>query len=217
MLTRIIKELFNVSFILALFTSVLYIAGSDFNYGYLKALSIPSDLFKSSFYETLENGFTMIYLGGIYTVIPAVFISFILYLYIYLIGEISLIPIVRKIVINIPLKNKVDGDFRKPKIILKLIKVSFLFLIFTITLFIIGFLLYQVNVFASEQGFEAATRELEKAKIDKDKTNIVINNKTILGSILKCSSTHCAIYDKTRNGIIIYPINSIISIEVTMK
>jgi hypothetical protein len=214
MTDKIFKEIFNVTFIIAIFTGILYIAGYTYHGSYLTALSIPHDLFNVSFNEMLVTGYYMMFIGGFFTVIPAVMITFIIFICLHLTGQLSEIRIVRKIMAFFIAPQRSNNFLEQPPLLKKLIKIALSTFFFFLAILFIWMCLHSVNNFSSEQAIEIAKKNLEKAINDTSDATISVGNLKIKAVILRCSTSHCAVLNKESNSLFIYPISSINYIDI---
>jgi hypothetical protein len=214
MAEKIFKEIFNVTFIIAVFTGLLYIAGYTYHGSYLSALFLPHDLFSVSFNEILVMGYYMLFIGGIFATFPAVIISLCVFMYLHLIGQLSQLKIIRRVIHFFFASNNNDNLLEKPEFLKKLIQLSLSILYFFVAILVVWFSLYTINNFSSEQATESAEITLVKAKEGVNSVTISINKTTIEGVILRCSQSHCAIFNNKKENILIYPVASIKNIEI---
>jgi hypothetical protein len=212
---RIIGEISSATFLLALFTGLLYISGDSYIYGYLEQLSLTPRMFVPSFNEILSHGFYMLFIGGIYLIIPTFLIVFLFYCYSYMIGEISEIGFIRKIfnfIFFIPQKK--ESEYKKPKLISKITNLALTTLVFTSFIAVLLFTIYKVTNFSFSQGKEQGEKYLKMLILSSESNKIFIGSNPIQGSIVRCSSTHCAVYIKEKNVIKTVPVSNIKSISV---
>ncbi|MCJ8293116.1 MAG: hypothetical protein MJK15_01800 [Colwellia sp.] len=214
MTDKIFKEIFNVTFLIAIFTGILYIAGYSYHGSYVTELTLPHDLFNVSFNEALITGYYMMFLGGFFTVIPAVIVTFLIFMCLHLTGELSELKLVRKIVTFFFVNKKKEHQLEKPPFLKKLIKLSLSVFCFFAALLFIWFSLHSINTFSSEQAVDSAKKSLNKAKKETVGVTISVNNSKFEGVILRCSASHCAILNKESNSLLIYPVSSIKNIEI---
>jgi hypothetical protein len=211
---RIISEISSTTFILALLTGLLYISGDSYIHGYLEQLSLTPRMFIPSFNEILSHGFYMLFIGGIYLIIPTFFIVFLFCSYIYMIGEISEIAFIRKVWNLLFSISKKESEYKKPKFISKTLNLALTILVFTLFTAVLLFTIYKVTDFSSKQGKEQGEKYLTELTSSLEANEIIIDSNTIQGSVVRCSSTHCAIYIKEKNIIKTVPVSSIKSISI---
>ncbi|MCG6202746.1 hypothetical protein [Psychromonas antarctica] len=211
---KLINEISSATFLLTLFTGLLYISGDAYIYGYLDELSLVQKLFMPSFNETLSQGFIMLFIGGIYLVIPSFFIAILFYSYMFMIGEISEVAFIRKIWNFIFPSSKREREYKKPELITRILNLALTFLVFTMFIALFLFTIFKVIDFASVQGKEQAQKDLIKFKSFNEYNEIIIAEKNVKGAVLRCSSTHCAVYIKEKNIIKTVPVSSIKSISI---
>ena len=217
MTDKIFKEIFNVTFLIAIFTGVLYLAGYAYHGSYLTELALPHDLFNASFNEMLITGYYMIFIGGFFTIIPAVIITFCLFMCLHLIGQVSEFKLIRKVATILFVNKKNENLVEQPPFLKKLIKVSLSIFCFFLVLFFVWASLHSINTFSSEQATESARNSLIKAKGGTETVTISVNNLKFKGVVLKCSASHCATLNKENNSLLIYPVSSIKNIEIAQK
>ena len=212
---KIISEISSATFLLALFTGLLYISGDSYIHGYLEQLSLTHRMFVPAFNEVLSHGFYMLFIGGIYLVIPTFLTMFLFYCYIYMIGEISEIAFIRKIfnvLFSIPKKK--ESEYKKPKLITKITNLALTTLVFTSFIAVLLFTIYKLTNFSTSQGKEQGDRYLKELISSSETNEILIESSSVKGSVVRCSSSHCAIYIKEKNIIKTVPVSSIKSISV---
>jgi len=132
-----------------------------------------------------------------------------------MIGEISEVGFIRRIfnfLFFIPPKK--ESEYKKPKLISKITNLALTILVFTSFIAVLLFTIYKVTSFSSLQGKEQGEKYLKELTSSLKSNDILIGSSSIKGSIVRCSSTHCAVYIKEKNVIKTVPVSSIKSISV---
>ena len=102
----ILRELMSASILLALASSLLYLAGIFYVNAYLTEWGVESTLIKSDVQSIMVHGVGVLYIGGIYTVSIGLALGIVLHLYLSIALGISKWPFVRKIVTKLYNKYK---------------------------------------------------------------------------------------------------------------
>ncbi len=217
MTDKILKEIFNVTFLLAIITGLLFFAGSVFHSSYIQELSLPHDLFNISFNETLITGFFVIFVGSIYTIASAVLVALCIFMCLHMIGQLSEIRTIREIYGFFLTSESKDNFLDQPEPLKKIIRLSLKIVIFLIFVLFLWIGLFTVNQFSSHQASESANKSYTAAKAGSGNVVIDVDNLRIRGVILKCSLTHCGVFDNNSNNILVFPVSSIKNIEILHK
>lgn len=209
-MTKHFNEIISSTFTISLLTGVLYISGESYVNGFLNELSLDSTLYAPQFTEVLSSGFYMLFIGGIHLIIPLSIISLLFYLYSFLIGEISKFQFIRKFCSFFikPLRNS-ELPLEKPRLVSQILNLSITIIVFVTCVICIWVTIYRTINFTSDQGKKQAKQTIEKIENEKANTIISINGENKIGSIIKCSSTHCAIFFKESNYIQTVPVKDI--------
>lgn len=212
-MNKIISEIGSASFLLALLTGMLYVSGDAYLSSYLQELELPAGLFQYPLNEVLSHGFYMFFIGGIFLVIPSIFIATLFFLYAHMIGEVSNIGVVRKIwgFLFHP-ENNVDQP-RKPKLVSKVVNLSLASVVFVFFLALLLFTTYQAIEFSSKKGREGAKSRIKELISMVEHSEIKMKGFSLLASTIRCSSTHCALYVPEISEIRVVPVADIEAIR----
>ena len=176
-------------------TALLYVHGQVYWEGYLRELSVPVDLFKASFEDTLIQGYIA------YTVIglPYLFVAFTYMLIglfiVHNVNEITKIPIATKVINYFSDKNgnklKKEGH-HTTELALNYGK-RFTISIGLIVAFMIVSVLFISKIDSAAK--ESAQQEKQKylVSINKD-TYTIKGEKDVVGNTVTCSNKFCAVY-----------------------
>ncbi len=213
-MNKIISEISSATFLLALLTGLLYISGDAYHSGYLEELSLNPNLFSPQLNEILSQGFYMLFVGGVLLIFPSVFIAFIFCIYIYIVGEISEIELVRKIWNFLFSPSDPEREYKKPRLLIRLGNLALSLFVFFIFIAALQFTIYKAVNFSSEQGRDGAIDKLDEIKKSKIISIVELDKITLNGDVVKCSETHCAIYLIDIDVIRVVPIAIIKRIDI---
>tara|TARA_R110001583_G_C5521719_1_gene397670 strand:+ start:187 stop:879 length:693 start_codon:yes stop_codon:yes gene_type:complete len=217
----------NASILLALITSLLYISGVSYIDSYLTEWGVESSLITSNTQEVLVQGAGIWFVGGIYIVIPSVFIGVFLFFQLYMVSELSRMPYIRNIASKIykAFKPRKKEQLDPPFIIQLVTKwtLQFLFLFIFLSIFLLFF--YRLLDFSSSQASERAKKEYNELSTGKPSGQRIFGRQKILtvngvqkeGYILASSNSLVVLYlpptQSANEQVIVIPVDSISEIR----
>ena len=223
----ILRELMNASILLAFVTSLLYISGASYINSYLTQWGVESSLITSNPQEVLVQGASIWFVGGLYIVVPAVFVGIGLFFQFYMLSEISKSPFVRRFSSKVYeiFKSKKIEELDPPIIIQSITRWSFQFLVLFTFLSFFLLMFYWLLDFSSSQAAERAEKEyiefssgkLSDTRIFSRKKTLTIDGVEKEGYILANSGSMVVLYllpEKSKDEqVVIIPLDSISKIK----
>jgi len=227
----LLKELLSASILLALITSLLYVSGASYIDSYLNEWGIEPNLIKNDTQAILIQGTTVWFIGGIYIVIPALMLGFVVFFPFYLVREVSKSPFARKVSLKIyeVFKNVNSTELDPPPIFQLFAKWITQFFIILLFLSLFLFFFYKLLGLSSSLAEERALKEykefstnsVENEKLFNRKKTFTIEGKEVSGYLIANSNNLIVLYLPPLNDeseqLKIVPIKSISNIKVDIK
>ncbi len=175
----LLKELLSASILLALITSLLYISGASYIDSYLTEWGIESSLIESNTQAILMQGATVWFVGGVYIIIPALILGFVVFFPFYLVREISKSPLARKVSLKAYelLRNKNNTDLEPPPIFQLFANWIAQFFIVLLFLLLFLFFFYKLLGLSSSLATEIALKEYKEFSANKVENEKIFNRK----------------------------------------